>query len=70
MLPEEAEELARKTQDVMGWSMPNQAVQDSATEKLGEVLGCARKHLRNEIDQNVAERHGWKTAMTSFMNEN
>jgi hypothetical protein len=28
------------------------------------------KRLKKEIDQNVAERHGWKWAATSFMNEN
>ena len=28
------------------------------------------KRLTNEIDQNVAERHGWKWAATSSMNEN
>ena len=28
------------------------------------------KRLKKEIDQNVAERHGWKWAITSFMNEN
>jgi hypothetical protein len=28
------------------------------------------KRLKNEVGQNVAERHGWKWAATSFMNEN
>lgn len=28
------------------------------------------KRLKKEIDQNVAERHGWKWATTSFINEN
>jgi len=28
------------------------------------------KRLKEEIDQNVAEKHGWKWAATSFMNEN
>lgn len=28
------------------------------------------KRLKKEIDQNVAERHGWKWSLTSFMNEN
>jgi hypothetical protein len=40
LFPQEAEELARKTRDETGWELPNQAVQDSATEKLGEVLTC------------------------------
>jgi hypothetical protein len=26
--------------------------------------------LRKEIDPNVAEKHGWKWAATTFMNEN
>lgn len=28
------------------------------------------KRLKKEIDQNVAEKHGWKWAATSFINEN
>jgi len=28
------------------------------------------KRLRKEIEQNVAEKHGWKWATTSFINEN
>ena len=44
MPPQDAEALARKTISKTGWYMPNQAVQDGATEKLGEVLGyLARK---------------------------
>lgn len=44
MSPEKAEELARKTRDRTGWFMPNEAILDNATEKLGEVLGyLARK---------------------------
>jgi len=44
MSPDEAEELARKIRIESGWSMLNQAVQDGATVKLGEVLGyLARK---------------------------
>jgi hypothetical protein len=42
--PEKAENLARKTRDKTGWFMPNEAILDNATEKLGEVLGyLARK---------------------------
>jgi hypothetical protein len=28
------------------------------------------KRLKKEVGQNIAERHGWKWATTSFMNEN
>jgi hypothetical protein len=28
------------------------------------------KRLKKEIDQNVAEKHGWKWAAISFINEN
>jgi hypothetical protein len=28
------------------------------------------KRLKKEIYQNVAEQHGWKWSLTSFMNEN
>lgn len=28
------------------------------------------KRLKKEIDQNLAEKHGWKWATTSFINEN
>jgi hypothetical protein len=28
------------------------------------------KRLKKEIDQNVAEKHGWKWAATRFINEN
>jgi hypothetical protein len=43
LLPEVAESLARKTHDRTGWSMPNQAMIDSAAEQLGEVLACAAR---------------------------
>jgi len=45
------ESLARKTRDKTGWSDPNQAIIESATEKLGEVLVCAARmkdgHVKN-----------------------
>lgn len=37
------EALAHKTKRKTGWSMPNQAIIESATEKLGEVLVCAAR---------------------------
>ena len=45
--PEHSEEVARKSRDQTGWSLPNAAIIDDATEKLGEVL-CylARKRGR------------------------
>ena len=49
--PEKSEELARKTRDKTGWSLPTEAIIENATEKLGEVL-CylARKKKRKLKD--------------------
>ena len=49
-----------------------------AAEKSGQRLGTNKFHSQSlgtnksarEIDQNVAEKHGWKWAATSFINEN
>jgi hypothetical protein len=47
--PATAETLARKTQGKTGWAMPNDAVKQSAAEKLGEVLVCAARIRNGEI---------------------
>jgi DNA-binding transcriptional ArsR family regulator len=40
---QDAETLARKTKAKTAWSMPNQAILSSSTEKLGEILVCAAR---------------------------
>jgi len=46
--PEQSDEVARKTRDKTGWFMPNTAILDNATEKLGEVL-CYLARKRDRV---------------------
>jgi len=46
---EEAERLARKTRDRTGWTMPNKAIKQYASEKLGEVLVCAARLMHERF---------------------
>jgi hypothetical protein len=46
---QDAETLARKVKAKTGWSMPNKAILESATEKLGEVLVCAARIREGKI---------------------
>ena len=53
MAPEQSAEVARKTKDKTGWFMPNDAIFDNATEKLGEVLcylARERDHVLKDFD--------------------
>ena len=53
--PEQSEELARKSRDKTGWSMPNTAIIDDATEKLGEVL-CYLARKKGRVLKNFDYR--------------
>jgi DNA-binding transcriptional ArsR family regulator len=43
MITQDVEKHYRKAKEKTGWSIPNQAILESAAEKLGEVLVCATR---------------------------
>jgi hypothetical protein len=55
--PQKAEALARQTKEKTGWTMPNQAIIQSATEKLGETLVCAARKRDGTISNFDYEKY-------------